>query len=170
MAEGADGLFALLLVGGLLYGLAKLAGRRRSRRRRRRSRRGRSRWSWLRLQSARTIRTRRGLLVRSHAERRVAELLDHLGIAYEYEPMMYGWYPDFYVPRWNLVIEYWGMDPPGSPKRRAKAATYRRHRHRRIDLEAEDSPRLEDVLLRKLYAFDQDVYRRARLAPADEGG
>lgn len=143
---------------GLFWRLARSlfrAGRKASRRARREA-------AWAALQDGRTVPTRAGLAVRSPGERRVADLLDRLGIPYDYERPMHGWYPDFYLPRWDLIIEYWGSDPPGTPRRKAKVATYLRHGHNLIHLEKEDFPHLEDVLLRKLYRFDQGVYDRLR--------
>lgn len=157
-------LWASLALIGLAW--AFLAARRAGRKGRGRAPRRASFWgrrpTWAELQAGRTVASRSGLMVRSPGERRVADLLDRLAIPYEYEPELHGWRPDFYVPRWDLVIEYWGTDVPGTPKRKAKVATFRRNGHKLIDLEKEDFPRLEEVLLRKLYRFDQDVYRRAR--------
>ena len=164
MSEDAG---AVAVVGGLailFFGVTRI-GRRRGRAGRSRARSGKSavpRKTWAQLEAERRVRTRSGRMVRSQGERRVADLLDELGIAYEYEPAMHGWRPDFYVPRWDLVIEYWGTDLPGTPKRAAKVATYLKHGHRLIHLERDDAPRLEEVLLRKLYRFDQTVYERAR--------
>lgn len=172
MANG-DGLLGLLVFLVLAWGLLALLGRASRRARSRVRHRSPRAWenglgakarrrSWIELQAERTVRTRGGLIVRSQGERRVAELLDRLGIAYVYEPPMHGWRPDFYVPQWDLIIEYWGTDLPGTPKRQAKVATFLRHGHNLLDLEREDWPRLESVLLRKLRRFDPDVYRRAR--------
>ena len=177
MAEGSAGAWGVLLTAAALYGLWRLAkaltgadpGRKRAcSPPAQPSRTSRGDQTWAQLQAHRTVETGRGLMVRSSGERRVADLLDRLGIPYEYERPMHGYYPDFYVPQWDLVIEYWGMDPPGSPKRRAKVACYLRAGHKLIHLEPEDAPRLEDVLLRKLYRFDQGVYRRLEAARAHD--
>ena len=108
----------------------------------------------------------RGERVASKAERRIADLLDAIGVPYEHEPRLCGFRPDFYVPQWDLVIEYWGMDPPGSPRRRRKVAAYLHAGHKLVNLENEDWWSLEETLLRKLYRWDQGVYHRWRAAGA----
>lgn len=130
----------------------------------RRVRASRREAQWQGWVAMRTEVSRRGERVASKAERRIADLLDAIGVEYQHEPRLAEYRPDFFVPRWNLVIEYWGVDPPGSPHRRQKVAAYKRAGHDLVNLETDDWPVLEDVLLRKLYRWDQDVYRRSRAA------
>lgn len=63
---------------------------------------------------------------RSKAEVQIARLLDREGIAYRYEyPLavidrgrIRIWYPDFTLPEYGMIIEYFGMnDDPGYRKR-----------------------------------------------------
>lgn len=103
---------------------------------------------------------------------RIADLLHALDIPYQHEAKACGFRPDFYVPQWRLVIEYWGVDAPGSRRRRRKVAACKRAGLDLINLENDDWWRLEDVLLRKLYRWDRDVDRRwreARRARHDTG-
>jgi hypothetical protein len=62
--------------------------------------------------------TIRGEQVKSHAEQKIADFLSRNGIRYEYErPIEVGiWIfneelcrPDFYLPDYDVYIEYWGM-------------------------------------------------------------
>jgi hypothetical protein len=62
----------------------------------------------------------------SKAEVQIARLLDREGIAFRYEhPLAVVdrgrtriWYPDFYLPEYGMIIEYFGMnDDPGYRKR-----------------------------------------------------
>lgn len=70
--------------------------------------------------AGRSLQTLRGEMVRSPAEVRIANHLHKRAIPYEYEPMIQGFRPDFYLPEHGIVIEYWGMDERGSPHRRTK--------------------------------------------------
>lgn len=55
---------------------------------------------------------------RSRAEVRIAGLLDREGIAYRYEhPLavvdqgkVWIWYPDFYLPEYGMILEYFGVN------------------------------------------------------------
>jgi hypothetical protein len=60
-----------------------------------------------------------GQPVRSKAERVIADYFTHHGIPYYYEAMATtnDWFifkskisrPDFYLPQYNLLVEYWGL-------------------------------------------------------------
>ena len=108
-----------------------------------------------------TVATRRGELVRSRTEARIADFLHAKGIRYQYEPTICGFVPDFYVPEWNLIIEYWGLKTPEYlERRRVKTGAFLRSNFRMISLEPEDWSELEAILSRKLYFFDQSIYQR----------
>jgi hypothetical protein len=72
---------------------------------------------------------------RSKAEVQIARLLDREGIGYRYEQPLAVldrdrtriWYPDFYLPEYGMIIEYFGMnDDPGYRQRTEhKLAVYR---------------------------------------------
>jgi hypothetical protein len=62
--------------------------------------------------------TKLGVEVRSRAEQRIADYFDSLGLRYEYERELESgvWIftekvssPDFYLPDFDVYVEYWGM-------------------------------------------------------------
>jgi len=54
--------------------------------------------------------TLQGEEVKSHAERTIADYFLKNGINYEYEHEIRGiGKPDFYLPDYNVVVEYWGL-------------------------------------------------------------
>jgi DNA helicase-4 len=62
--------------------------------------------------------TRLGVQVRSRAEQRIADYFDSIGLRYEYEKELEAgiWIftkkvsaPDFYLPDYDVYVEYWGM-------------------------------------------------------------
>lgn len=107
--------------------------------------------------------TLRGERVRSRTEARIADFLYRNGIPYEYEPTICGFLPDFHLPQWNAIIEYWGRDDEAYlQRRRAKTAAFLNAGFHLIDLEPRHWPQLEEELKRRLYRFDKDIYRRAR--------
>jgi hypothetical protein len=62
-----------------------------------------------------TIRAADGTLVQSDGERRIAEWLHSRGIAYRYDERFrilegHAIRPDFYLPEFDVYIEYWGLD------------------------------------------------------------
>lgn len=110
----------------------------------------------------RKVPTLRGERVASRSEARIADFLHRMGYAYEYEPTICGFRPDFYLAEHNLIIEYWGRDDEAyRERRRVKTAAYRASGYHLIGLEASDWPNLEEELRRRLYRFDRTVYRRA---------
>jgi hypothetical protein len=109
-----------------------------------------------RVELNKTIRAGDGTLVQSDGERRIAEFLAREGIAYRYDERVriidgYAVRPDFYLPEFDLYIEYWGMDTIdykiGMLK---KLKLYQQEGKRVISVYREDKPHLEDVLRRKL--------------------
>ena len=106
--------------------------------------------------------TLRGEGVRSRGEARIADFLHRHGYAYQYEPTICGFRPDFYVPELNLIIEHWGMEGEEyERRRRVKTAAYRANGFAVIHMQRGDWDRLETELQRKMYRFDQTVYKRA---------
>lgn len=62
--------------------------------------------------------TRLGVPVRSRAERTIADYLESIGVRYEYERELVARFwifrrkvscPDFYLPEYDVYVEYWGM-------------------------------------------------------------
>ena len=105
-------------------------------------------------------------LVQSDGERRIAEWLVSHGIVYRYDARLriiegFQIRPDFYLPEYDVFIEYWGMDTP-----RYKAGMYLKqdlymHSGKRlISLYPEDKTRLDDTLGAKLAQFGRrEVHR-----------
>ena len=118
------------------------------------------------VEDAKSIRTVDGTLVQSDGERRIAEWLASHKIAYRYDARLriiegFQIRPDFYLPEYDVYIEYWGMDTP-----RYKAGMYLKqdlymHAGKRlISLYPDDKTHLDASLGDKLAAF-------ARLPPTD---
>lgn len=62
--------------------------------------------------------TKLGVQVRSRAEQRIADYFDSIGLRYEYERELEAGFfvftekvstPDFYLPDYDVYVEYWGM-------------------------------------------------------------
>lgn len=108
-----------------------------------------------------TIRAPDGTLVQSDGERRVAAWLAARGIAYRYDERFrildgYAIRPDFYLPEYDVYIEYWGLDTAdykiGMLK---KQQLYQQQGKRLISLHWREKVRLERDLGKKLSAFRQ---------------
>jgi hypothetical protein len=106
-----------------------------------------------------TIEARSGTLVQSDGERLIAEWLAANRIAYRYDERIrivegYAVRPDFYLPEFDVYIEYWGMDTAdykiGMLK---KQKLYQQEGKRVIALYPADKPRLGEVLRRKLCRY-----------------
>ena len=103
-----------------------------------------------------TIRANDGTFVQSAGERRIAEFLARHGIAYRYDERMrivngYAIRPDFYLPEFDVYIEYWGMDTIdykiGMLK---KQKLYQQQGKKLVSVHREDKPRIDRVLREKL--------------------
>jgi hypothetical protein len=71
-----------------------------------------------RRQYGRKSTTKFGLVVRSRAEQRIADYFDSIGLAFEYEKEIEAGFwifkskvskPDFYLPDYDVYVEYWGL-------------------------------------------------------------
>lgn len=103
-----------------------------------------------------TIQAKPGTLVQSDGERLIAEWLADAGIAYRYDERVRivdgsAIRPDFYLPEYDMYIEYWGMDTAdykiGMLK---KQKLYQQAGKRLISLYPTDKPQLGQILKRKL--------------------
>lgn len=103
-----------------------------------------------------TIETRDGTLVQSDGERQIANWLDANGILYRYDERFrilegLAIRPDFYLPEFDVYIEYWGMDTIdykiGMLK---KLKLYQQEGKRLVSVYREDKARLGEVLREKL--------------------
>lgn len=108
------------------------------------------------VEAAKRLRTVDEVAVQSRGEKRIGDWLATKGIAYRYDErmMMAGGErirPDFYLPEYDLYIEYWGMDTPEYvASRRLKQILYQRERKKLISLSFRDFEQLEDSLTEKL--------------------
>jgi len=102
------------------------------------------------------IRSQDGTWVQSDGERRICDLLDSEQIKYRYDERFrildgYAIRPDFYLPEFDVYIEYWGMDTAdykiGMLK---KQKLYQQQGKKLISLYPEDKPRVREALLEKL--------------------
>ena len=108
------------------------------------------------VEAAKRRRTADGVAVQSRGEKRIADELVRLGVAYEYDAR----YrivesttirPDFYLPEFDIYIEYWGMNTPEYLANRAKKhELYQRAGKRLVSLSYADDARLEELLREKL--------------------
>ena len=102
------------------------------------------------------IRTKDGTWVQSAGERRIAEILAAENIRYRYDERFrildgYAIRPDFYLPEFDVYIEYWGMDTTdykiGMLK---KQKLYQQQGKKLVSLYPDDKPRMHEVLQGKL--------------------
>ena len=102
------------------------------------------------------IRAKDGTWVQSDGERMICEALNGEGIRYRYDERFrildgYAIRPDFYLPEFDVYIEYWGMDTAdykiGMLK---KQQLYQQQGKRLVSLYPADRPRMREVLLGKL--------------------
>lgn len=105
-----------------------------------------------------TIRAKDGTLVQSRGERRIAEWLAAKGVAYRYDERFriidgYAIRPDFYLPEYDVYIEYWGMDTAdykiGMLK---KQKLYQATGKKLVSIYFQEFGRIEAVLAEKLRA------------------
>jgi hypothetical protein len=104
------------------------------------------------------IRASDGHMVRSRGEAMIDGLLYENRIVHAYErlvPIEQAMYCDFFLPEYNLYIEFWGME--SSPKYRArkerKLDLYRQNGLKLIEVKNEHINNLEDYLMGQLVKF-----------------
>lgn len=111
------------------------------------------------VQLQKNIRAKDGTWVQSDGERMICNVLDAEQIRYRYDERFrildgYAIRPDFYLPEFDVYIEYWGMDTAdykiGMLK---KQQIYQQQGKRLISVYPDDKSRMRDVLLRKLQKF-----------------
>jgi hypothetical protein len=106
-----------------------------------------------------TIRAKDGTLVQSDGERLIAEWLSNNNITYRYDERIkiiqgYSVRPDFYLPEFDVYIEYWGMDTIDYKiGMLMKQKLYQQEGKRLISLYPEDKNDLDDILGNKIKAF-----------------
>jgi hypothetical protein len=107
------------------------------------------------------IRSKDGTWVQSEGERLICEVLAAEAIRYRYDERFrildgYAIRPDFYLPEFDVYIEYWGMETAdykiGMLK---KQQLYQQQGKRLISLFPDDKPRMHETLTRKLEKYKQ---------------
>ena len=100
-----------------------------------------------------------GTAVQSVGEKRIADWLAARQIAYVYDERFRVARdtlirPDFYLPEFDLYIEYWGMDTPEyNANRQKKLWLYQRAGKKLVSISFQDLPNLEAVLSLKLSRY-----------------
>jgi hypothetical protein len=79
------------------------------------------------------IRTKSGFIVRSNGEKRIADFLSDEGIKFEYEKKVLYlpssvYIPDFWLPKYNCFIEFYGQLPAAQKTKLEKYKDYRKFR------------------------------------------
>jgi len=106
-----------------------------------------------------TIQAEDGTFVQSDGERIISEWLSKHQVKYRYDERIriiegYSVRPDFYLPEFDLYIEYWGMDTIdykiGMLK---KQKVYQMTGKRLVSLYAADKPKLGEILKEKLSKY-----------------
>ena len=103
-----------------------------------------------------TIQARAGTVVQSEGERRIADWLTVHGIEYRYDAKFrliaeFQIRPDFYLPEFDVYIEYWGLDTPQYKMSMYKKQTlYQQESKRLISVYPQDLPGLDSLLTAKL--------------------
>jgi len=121
------------------------------------------------VEDKKNIRTLDGTLVQSDGERRIAEWLAAHKIAYRYDARLrliegFQIRPDFYLPEYDVYIEYWGMDTPRyKAGMHLKQDLYMHAGKKLVSLYPDDKMHLDIALGAKLAAL-------VRMPPAASSG
>ena len=111
------------------------------------------------VEAAKRLRTVDEVAVQSRGERLIGNWLAKNAIAYEYDERMtvagdFRMRPDFYLPEFDVYVEYWGMDTPDYvANMRKKKFLYQRERKKLISLYPSDLDALDEVLRLKLSRY-----------------
>lgn len=105
--------------------------------------------------------TEDGHLVRSKVEREIDNFLFSKGILHVYDKLIPGekeFYCDFYLPDYDLYIEYWGGEGEEhyEQRKREKLAQYKRRGLKLFEIHKEDDQRLPDVLQKLLEMLSEE--------------
>lgn len=111
------------------------------------------------IEKAKRLRTTDEVAVQSRGEKRIGDWLAARNIRYEYDERMTvagdrRIRPDFYLPEFDLYIEYWGMNTPEYiANMQEKKFLYQREGMKLISLSYKDFDRLEELLEEKLSRY-----------------
>ena len=105
------------------------------------------------------IKTARGDYVQSFGEKLIADFLYKNGINYIYDkPVRFSFFqrrairPDFYLPDYNVYIEYWGMEGDKDYDRKAvwKRKIYEKYKKKLISIYKEQKDKIPEILTEAL--------------------
>jgi len=110
------------------------------------------------------FRTSDGHYVRSRSEVIVSDWLFMNRIAYAYEkrlPVEEELYSDFFIPDFNIYIEFWGYedDPKYLKRKKTKKAIYEKYGFKLLELSTRDLEVLDDILPIKLLKLGMPIGR-----------
>lgn len=111
------------------------------------------------VEDAKRLRTTDGVAVQSAGEKRIGSCLERMGIKYEYDERYLiardtRIRPDFYLPEFDLYIEYWGMNTPEYIENmKRKRFLYQQARKKLISISWQDLENVEEVLREKLSRY-----------------
>ncbi|MDO8264686.1 MAG: hypothetical protein Q7T21_15900 [Gallionella sp.] len=105
-----------------------------------------------------TIRASDGHMVRSRGEAMIDALFYEKRIVHAYErlvPVEQTMYCDFFLPEYDLYIEFWGMEsnPKYKARKEKKLEIYRQNKLRLVEVKDEHINNLEDYLMIQLVKF-----------------
>ena len=118
----------------------------------------------MKVQNQKTILTADRTVVQSRGEQRIAEWLGNHGIDYRYDDKFqiiqgFAVRPDFYLPRYDVYIEYWGLDTTDYKiGMLLKQKLYQQEGKKLISLYPDDLPQLDAKLLDALRGPNDDVH------------
>ncbi len=111
------------------------------------------------VEAAKRLRTTDGVAVQSKGEKRIGDWLAAKKIDYVYDERIVvagdiAIRPDFYLPEFDVYIEYWGMDTPEYIETmKKKHFLYQRDHRKLVSLSFRDLDRLEETLALKLSRY-----------------
>lgn len=111
------------------------------------------------VEAAKRLRTVDMVAVQSKGEKRIGDWLNANHIAYVYDERItvagdFQMRPDFYLPEFDIYIEYWGMNTPEYiANMKKKQFLYQREGKRLISLSYKEFGDLEDILRLKLSRY-----------------
>jgi hypothetical protein len=105
-----------------------------------------------------TIRASDGHMVRSRGEAMIDALFYEQRIVHAYErlvPVEQTMYCDFFLPEYDLYIEFWGMEsnPKYKARKEKKLEIYRKNQLKLVEVKDEHINNLEDYLMTQLVKF-----------------
>lgn len=108
------------------------------------------------VEDQKTIQVCDGTLVQSDGEKRIATWLATPGIAYRYDTRLriiegFQIRPDFYLPEYDIFIEYWGLDTPRyKAGMHLKQDLYQQTGKKLISIYPHDKEHIDSILSKKL--------------------